>query len=215
MIDDVWWDANSGLLGESQVWPSTQPRPPPLLTRSRFGKYIAAHRLFKSSERTQMAWGCRYILALSQRAHLTSLDGGSVAKGYESSCGGKIVVAPVGPARRWPPGEGMFSSQIKGEKKRSGLHLVLLPMRYQGHRTEHRASAGTCTSAQARDSKGKKEKSITSLKSTERNCRRGWFMGRNLGSSSASDPAAASVSTRGPTLLLDLLLDPLLVSELI
>lgn len=116
MIDDVWWDANTGLPGESQVWPSTQPRPPPLLTRSRLGKYIAAHRLFKSSERTQMAWGCRYILALSQRAHLASLDGGSVAKGCESSCGGKIVVAPVGPAWRWPPGEGMFSSQIKEKK---------------------------------------------------------------------------------------------------
>lgn len=75
MIDGVWWDTNSGLKGESQVWPSTQPWPPPLLTLSRFGKYIAARRLFKSSEGTQMALGCRYILAWSQRTHLVHLEG--------------------------------------------------------------------------------------------------------------------------------------------
>lgn len=40
-------------------------------------------------------------------------------------------------------------------------------------------------------------------------------MERNLGSSSARDPAAASVCTRGATLLLDLRLDLLLVSELV
>lgn len=40
-------------------------------------------------------------------------------------------------------------------------------------------------------------------------------MARNLDSSSAGDPAAASVCTQGSTLLLDLLLDVLLVSELI
>lgn len=46
-----------------------------LLMLSRFGKYIAARRLLKSSETAQMASGCRYILALSQRANLVRLDG--------------------------------------------------------------------------------------------------------------------------------------------
>lgn len=86
-------------------------------------------------------------------------------------------------------------------------------MRYKA--TEHsRASTGTRMCAR-QSSTVRAKKSIMRLKNTETNCQWGWFMARNLNSSSASDPAAASVCTQGSTLLLDLLLDLLLLSETI
>lgn len=50
-------------------------------------------------------------------------------------------------------------------------------------------------------------KALMRLEYTERNCQWGWFMTRSLDSSSVSDPAAASGSTLGSTLVLNLLLD--------
>lgn len=181
-------------------------------------------KVYCSSSSVQVIWnnadGFRFQVqpCLVPKGAPRASGWGSTAKRYVSSCGedrvGVDVFTLLRPAQRRRPAYkcGSVSMKVRTENKGKGVRPppVTITSEVQGRRAFCR-NVRVCTT----ELHSEGGKSIMRLKYTETNCQRGWFMARNLDSSSAGDPAAASVCIQGSTLLPDLLLDVLLVSELI
>lgn len=267
MIDGVWWSPRwrSGVTLYSTLTAT-------LLTFSHFGKYIAFHHLFKSSETRQMALHCRYtnsshISAWFRRVFLACVHEDPwqivdiwAARDENRQLKNAVQFLDWKDKSEWESGEKMpppiiITSEVPSREALSPTTGVLWKMRDLLKKKRHVIMSVkilrnpghgslTCFSqtgfneineiihlssltepdlvtwvfnpedcheirllAFVKALCNTETKALMRLEYTERNCQWGWFMTRSLDSSSVSDPAAASGSTLGSTLVLNLLLD--------
>lgn len=123
-----------------------------------------------------MALGCRYILALSHRAHLLHLDGDPWQNDMRAAVErrGRVLLFLLGHGAAMASCSGMGVSLWPGhnraENKGNGVWPPPVISAKRSKATEHsRASAGTCVCAH-RSYTVRGKKSIMRLKYTETNC---------------------------------------------